>query len=210
MVTVKLFVEGGGDSRIQHDICRKGFRLFLEKAGFSGRMPRILACGSRNNAYSDYITAINNGENAVLLIDSEGPIHPNSIIDSTKLESWNPWLHLQCSDKWSKPEISDIKDCHLMVEIMEAWFIADIDTLKEYFGYKFNEGVISFWDNVEEISKSHVMSILVNATKASTKGIYRKGKHSFEILARINSRAVVKKSIWARRFIELLSKKLQS
>lgn len=71
MSTVKLFVEGGGVSKSLRTECRAAFSSFLQKSGLSGFMPRIVASGSRNEAYSDYCTALKNGENAVLLIDSE-------------------------------------------------------------------------------------------------------------------------------------------
>ena len=47
MVTVRLYVEGGGDSKKLRVQCRRGFRKFVEKAGLKGRMPRIVACGGR-------------------------------------------------------------------------------------------------------------------------------------------------------------------
>ena len=65
---VKLYVEGGGDSKVLQSECRRGFREFLEKAGLSGKMPSISACGGRRSAYEDYCTAIKNGEAAVLLV----------------------------------------------------------------------------------------------------------------------------------------------
>ena len=46
---VKLFVEGGGDGGQLTINCRKGFRLFLERAGLHGAMPKISACGGRQN-----------------------------------------------------------------------------------------------------------------------------------------------------------------
>ena len=46
MKAVKLFVEGGGDSHALRTECRAAFSSFLQKAGFSGHMPRIVASGS--------------------------------------------------------------------------------------------------------------------------------------------------------------------
>jgi hypothetical protein len=106
---IKLLVEGGGDYTELHNECREGFHKFLMKAGFEGKMPRIVACGSRLKAYDIYKTALRNNELAVLLV-----------------------------------------------------------------------------------------------------GEYSKGRHSFEILERINPDAVVKKSPWANRFICLLHKKMDN
>ena len=58
MVTVTVYVEGGGNDRTFNAECRKGFRLFFEKSGFKGRMPGIVACGSREDAYDRFRTAV--------------------------------------------------------------------------------------------------------------------------------------------------------
>ena len=50
MVGVKLYVAGSGDAKPLKTACRKGFSEFLKKVGLTGRMPRIVACGSRENA----------------------------------------------------------------------------------------------------------------------------------------------------------------
>lgn len=43
---MKIYVEGGGDSKELKTRCRRGFSNFFEKAGLKGRMPRVVACGS--------------------------------------------------------------------------------------------------------------------------------------------------------------------
>ncbi len=57
MVNVRIYVEGGGDGKSLKIECRKGFRTLLEKEGFAGKMPGIIACGRREKAYKDYCTA---------------------------------------------------------------------------------------------------------------------------------------------------------
>lgn len=64
---MKLYVEGGGDSAALKTACRAGFSEFLSKAGLKGKMPRIVACGSRQNAYDSFCTAINSGEDQINL-----------------------------------------------------------------------------------------------------------------------------------------------
>ena len=58
MVTIKLYVEGGGDSKALKTACRKGFRKFIEKAGLMGNMPKIVACGGRQKAYQSFRKAL--------------------------------------------------------------------------------------------------------------------------------------------------------
>jgi hypothetical protein len=167
--TVKLYVEGGGDTNSLHTECRRAFSEFLKKSGLDGHMPRIVACGSRNEAYDDYCTAVSNGENAFLLVDSESEIRwPNNNLSSKDFSLWNPWDHLkkrvnsngQITDNWTMPDGGSIDDCHMMVQVMESWFLADVSTLKEYYGQKFNENCLPQSNKIEEISKATILNSL--------------------------------------------------
>ncbi len=44
---VKVYVEGGGDSKELRTRCREGFSKLVERAGFKDRMPKFVACGGR-------------------------------------------------------------------------------------------------------------------------------------------------------------------
>lgn len=59
---VKIYAEGGGNAASLKAECRKGFSKFFETAGFKGRMPRVIACGGRQDAYDSFCTAISQGE----------------------------------------------------------------------------------------------------------------------------------------------------
>ena len=75
-MTVKVYVEGGGNTRELRARCREGFSSFFGKEGLVGRMPKIVACGGRKGAYMKFRTAMASGnerEFIVLLVDSEGP-----------------------------------------------------------------------------------------------------------------------------------------
>ena len=52
-----IYVEGGGDTTRLHSELRQGFKTLFENAGFCGRLPKVFACGSRNDAFSDFKTA---------------------------------------------------------------------------------------------------------------------------------------------------------
>ena len=55
----RLFVEGGGNNNdALRTECRRAFTKLLEKAGFCGRMPKILVCGGRKSAYDQFCIAI--------------------------------------------------------------------------------------------------------------------------------------------------------
>ena len=93
---VRLYVEGGGDSDSLHSVCRRGFSAFLEKAGLSGRMPRIIACGSRNEAYNRFVIACAQPNIIpILLVDSECSVPDESDSDC---KSWQPWQYLKVRD----------------------------------------------------------------------------------------------------------------
>lgn len=215
---VKLYVEGGGDAAALKTACREGFAKFLGKAGLAGHMPRIVACGSRADAYDSFCTAIGNGEAAMLLVDSEAPMLASAQAgDATKREDrdqWLPWLHLQQrkGDGWEKPAHSDDLQCHLMVQCMEAWLLADRNTLKQFFGQGFKENALPAATNsLERTGKQQIYTALATASRdCKTKSAYGKGEHSFKLLALTDPLKVIDASPWARRFIETLQTKMGS
>lgn len=208
---VKLYVEGGGDSKVLQSECRRGFREFLEKAGLSGKMPSISACGGRRSAYEDYCTAIKNGEAAVLLVDSEVPVieaHQGGADN----KDWLPWAHLKSrpGDGWENPKGGADTDCHLMVEVMESWFMADREVLKDFFNQGFRENQLPAKTRpIESLTKSAVYDALQRATAdCKTKAPYGKGDHSFKLLAKLDPQKVIAASPWAKRFVDQLKQKM--
>ncbi|MEY4589808.1 MAG: hypothetical protein RL497_1884 [Pseudomonadota bacterium] len=205
---VKLFVEGGGDNNPSlATACRKGFTKFITQAGICNR-PKVIACGSRITAFKDYCTAIKKGELALLLVDSEAPIDDK--LEQGAPETWQPWVHLKQrqGDEWTKPENAENIDCHLMVQCMEHWILADPKTLEKFYGKDFNKHRLPSTTPHEKIDKSAVELGLKMATKDTAKGEYNKGKHSFELLAGIDPELVLAKSDWAKRFVTELKKRM--
>lgn len=207
---VKLYVEGGGDSAALKTACREGFARFLEKAGLSGHMPRIVACGGRQDAFDSFCTALKNGEPALLLVDSEAPVALAAQLGDATVKDvrsqWLPWLHLlhRPGDGWEKPAGAQDMQCHLMVQCMESWLLADRASLKVFFGQGFLENQLPP-DNpdVEAIAKNELYQSLANATRTcKTKAQYGKGEHSFKLLALLDPVKVMDVSPWDRRFID--------
>lgn len=198
MVSAKLYVEGGGDSQSLRTQCREGFRGFLEKAGFAGCMPRIVACGGRQQAFDKFKTACKaNEETAILLVDSEDLVPVNT----------SPWTFLENrpGDNMTKPDNTTDDHCHLMVVCMETWFLADPEALSRFFGQGFNSNALPKNKDVEAIPKSDVFTGLKNATRrCDKKGTYGKGDHSFKILLKIDPNKVFAVSTWAKRFKDKL------
>lgn len=208
---VRLYVEGGGDANGLRTACREGFASFLSKAGLKGHMPRIIACGGRENAYDSFCTALKNGERAFLLVDSEAPVATqagDANGQQADLLQWLPWAHLKqrIGDEWAQPPGASDTDCHLMVQIMESWFLADSTTLAAFFGDGFDQSKLPGTSTgIEAIAKQTVYTALKAATAhCKTKASYGKGEHSFKILAAIDPKKVCATSPWAQRLVEVL------
>lgn len=208
---VKLYVEGGGDTAALKTACREGLTTFVTKAGLKKR-PRIVACGSRRDAFDSFCTAIANGEEAFLLVDSEDCVSAQH--QHGQPDTWQPWAHLKArqGDGWDKPQQSVDTDCHLMVQVMESWFLADRDALKAFFGQGFKENSLPATNNaLESTAKQQIYDALTLATKTcKTKAAYGKGEHSFKLLTKIDPAKVIQASPWAKRFVDELLKKMDA
>lgn len=193
MVNRTICVEGGGQGKGASIAHRKGFVSFVKRAGLQGKMPRIKLCGSRYNAYSKFKKESEDSQDVILLVDAEATVATNQ-----------PWEHLKKEDGWERPDGTTDEQCHLMVQVMESWFLADKKTLKEYYRKGFNINALPKNPNIENIPKEDVIKGLNNATKNTQMGKYNKGSHSFEILARLDPEKVRKASPYADRFIKTL------
>ena len=191
MVSVMLYVEGGGEHAREF---RRGLGMFIERAGAAGKMPRIVICGRRDNAFDKFRTAHEYGEDAMLLVDAEEPV-----------TAVGPWEHLKGRDYWNQPVGAKDAQCHLMVQVMESWFLADVDALESYYGQGFRRQALPRNPKIEDVSKLDVNNGLDQATRDSQKGPYSKGKHSFEILERLDPTKVMEASPYAKRLIEAIT-----
>ena len=179
MTNIKLYVEGGGDSKELHSRCREGFRKLLEKSGFAGRMPRIVAGGGRGTTFDLFRTSALNStpnEYPILLVDSEDPI-PDPRTTS--------WEHLKVRDDWDRPHKMEDDQAQLMVTCMETWIMADLAALRTYFGARLNENPLLSTKDLEIRHRQAVQDSLVAATRNCSK-TYTKGERSFEVLAELN------------------------
>jgi len=200
LVRVKIYIEGGGRTRKQQAALRKAFRVFLEEAGFRGAMPGIVCCGGRTEAYDDFRIAMNTKKAdsvPLLLVDSE---------DLVSCVPGSAWEHLgkRVGDQWEKPPSARDDQAHLMVCVMESWFLADPKGLSQYFGSGFKANKLPSGKPVEEIPKADVLKGLGAATMETTKGRYDKNRRTFDILEHIDPNAVAKASPWAAYFLETL------
>ena len=131
---------------------------------------------------------------AILLIDSEDGI----------AETDNPWEHVAKLDNWSRPSSASDKSLHFMVQCMEAWFVADKEALRDYFGARFNARNLPRRSDTEKIAKVDLHSALKKATRNCGKRRYDKGRHSFDVLERLDPRKVAAASPYAKRLLQTL------
>lgn len=178
-MSARIYLEGGGDSKAGKIACQRGFRNLLEKCGLQDRMPRLVACGSRNSAYDDFRTAQENGaansDYIALLVDSEEPV---ADINAT-------WEHLRQRDGWTRPAGADNEQVLLMTTCMETWIVADRAALAAHYGQRLQDSALPATDNLERRRRGDVQSGLERATRNCSEP-YAKGPHSFTVLGRLN------------------------
>ena len=197
---VRIYIEGGGDGKNTKASLRQGFSSFFKELVQVAQSKKIkwqiVLCGSRNNAFRNFQYALADHPNAfvILLVDSEAPVINQS-----------PWEHLKWRDNWDSPGVDDTH-CYLMVQAMEAWLIADIDTLKRFYGQGFKDNAIPKNRNVEMIEKDLLEPSLKAATRdTKSKGEYQKIQHASKLLEMLDVDKVRKASLECDRiFITLI------
>lgn len=204
-----VYVEGGGKGKDLPIRCQEGFHKFIAAAGVQNK-PRVVACGTRRNAYDRYCTAIQNNQAALLLVDSEAPVHEHHQPSREVPNGWKPWAHLLQCDGWKQPPNSEDEHCHLMVQMMEHWFLADPEALSVVFKDGFNENALPKTRPLEAISKDDLTKGLNKAIKGTAAKEYDKGRHSFDVLGKTNPIKVTAASPWAKRFIDVLKNSMDA
>ena len=179
-MSARVYLEGGGDSKEGKVRCREGFRKLFEKCGFSGRMPALVACGARNDAYDDFKTAHANAASddfIGLLVDSEEPV----------ADVEQAWQHVGqgAVDNWPKPSGAKEEQLMFMTTSMETWIVTDREALKAHFGPRLNESALPAVQDMEKRDRRAILSALQIASR-NCPGPYNKGPKSFELLGKLN------------------------
>ncbi len=202
---VKVYVEGGGDSKELHVRCREGYRRLLENADFQEHMPRIVACGGRGATYASFRTAAANQEEvSLLLVDSEDPIAPTDDPDSDL-----PWQHLQTRDGWERPHHAANDQAQLMATCMETWIMADQAALRAVFGNGLQVSALLPERDLEQRDRHAVQNALEHATRNCGRDkAYQKGRRSFQVLAACSPATLTQYLPYFRRFIATLRRYL--
>lgn len=203
---IRLYIEGGGHDKAGKVKLRKAFDAFFGELRDTARRKRIavkpLPCGSRTATFQKFKAAIRLHSDSfnVLLVDAEGPV-----------PSVSPWEHLKRrrEDQWDNPGAED-KHCHLMVQTMEAWLIADREKLREYYGQGFQESALPANQNVERVHKDTLMTALKRATRGTRKKEYHKTRDAPKILERIRPAEVRARASSCQRLFDTLTAEIDA
>lgn len=179
---------------------RRGFDGFFRKLAIpDGVRVKPIGCGQRVRALKSFARALSDHPEAfnVLLVDAEGAV------DTKK-----PWDHLRSlqEEKLAKPRGASDAQAHLMVQVMESWFLADVQTLQSFYGQDFLTSRIPARSDVECVPKAQVLQALGEATEKTKKKRYHKTVHAPELLATIDPDKVRRASTWCERLCTTIEK----
>lgn len=196
-MSVTIFFEGGGDKEATQSKCREGLSKYCSKLRPAGSRLRIVAGGGREQTFDKFKIAARNtraDEIVALLVDSEGAVATNACDE-----------HLRLSDGWDFAGLANHR-VFLMVQAMEAWFLADREALATFYDGGFlHNSLPGSATNIEIVRKQDLEPALKNATrKTNTKGAYRKIDHGAALLALIDPAKVEKASPHAKQFNDFL------
>lgn len=198
---INIYIEGDTKQKgIKNSITlRQGFKEFFRDID-KGNALNVKLCGGREDAIKIFLNDITFYPKSflVLLVDAETSVRKGE----------TPKIFLQkISDKFDFSEI-DEDQCHLMVQAMESWFLADKESLAKYYGQNFKVKSLPQNPDVEKIRKKDIFNGLKNATKDTSKGEYKKGSDSGEILRRIDSQKVRDSAPHCERLFQVILDKI--
>jgi hypothetical protein len=173
-----IYIEGGGESKYLHSCCRHGFRKLLEKCGYAGHMPRLVAGGGRGTTFNDFKVAFKNKPSddfIAMLLDSEDPLQ----------DTLGCWAHLKSRDGWNKPDGATEEQVLFMTTCMETWIVADRNSLINYYGTQLFINRLPSLVNLEKRVRHEIQNALEQAT-VNCSNAYQKNKRSYEVLAILN------------------------
>ncbi len=207
-MTVHLYIEGGGDRNEQHVRLRQAFSTLFEKAGVQGRMPKPIAGGGRGQTFDHFRTAVQEADThkyPMLLVDSEDPVET----DDFAPDSDGAWQHLAKRDGWVRPDGIAADQAQLMATCMETWIVADRSTLREMFANCLRESALPAPNHLESHLRGDIQQALADATRDCGRDrMYRKGRRSFQAVARLNPTILREQLPHFKRFLDSLDRRM--
>lgn len=198
MTDIELYVEGGGRTVASRGLLRAGVDQFLGKlraaAQQRGLQLRVICCGGRGEARSEFVAArARGGCRALLLVDSELPV------------ASDPRTHLVTHDRWADLASAPLETIQLMVQVMETWIVADFDALREHYGECLRVEELPADENIEGVSKTRIFAALDRATVDTPLGEYHKLHDASALLTRVDPEKVKARCPNCKRLFDTLS-----
>ena len=176
---MRLYLEGGTHLRVHMN------RFIRRATGLSRLDLKVIPCGPRSEA----IKRCAKDSESLLLIDTEGEASDQQI---TLIAS----------------QIGHANHAFFMVQLMEAWFLADQQALALYYGQGFNDGRLPANLMIEDIPKQDVENGLHDATRGCRKGAYNKKTHAPGLLDKLNPSDVYASCPNFQRLIDFLKQRV--
>ncbi|HWG44014.1 MAG TPA: DUF4276 family protein [Gemmataceae bacterium] len=212
MKEIAIYLEGGGDSAQQKAELRTGMDALLDPEKQAARNKqlrwRMIPSGGRGQTFDAFQNALKRLDDEILLIllvDSEASVGPESKDKDANAKA--RVHHLMQRDQWDLSG-TDPKHVHLMVQCMEAWIVADQETLAAFYGKKFRANTLPNRQNLEEEPKVDLLKNLKKSTEKTQKGEYAKIKHASKLLEKIDRVKVSKRCPRFATFTAWLAKKI--
>jgi len=202
---IAVYMEGGGHSSGDRSLLRLGMSQFLSSLRDAARRKRlewkVVPCGSRDGAHGAFEHANKKAPETfnVLLVDSEEAV----------AESHSPRAHLQQRDGWKLTDASE-DSIHLMIQVMEAWIVADPDAAAKYYGQHFLIGTLPRSVNLEGVEKEQIYGALNQATAKTLKRKYQKIRDAAALLGRIDPDIVRRRCPSCERLFATLTQRIDA
>jgi hypothetical protein len=204
VVSAFIYLEGGAtgaNSKYLDISCERAFHKLLDRMGFTGRKPRLVACGGRGDVFNRFKTALRSrGSHYIAMwIDSEDPM--------TNTESaWDHLASVTTVVAWERPEGVTDDQVLFMTTCMETWIVADRETLRAHYGGKLFENRLPSLVGLEGKNRHLVQDALARATEICPSP-YKKGEKSFTVFAKLEPAALINLPSFVR-VQKILKKKL--
>ncbi|MBI4819692.1 MAG: DUF4276 family protein [Deltaproteobacteria bacterium] len=208
MSSIKIFVEGGGDTNASGRAeLRVAFDTLIGAQKDAARKKRMkwdtVFCGGRNETAAEFANALKrkDADFVVLVVDAEDEVSSATPSRPTAVERVK---HLEKRDGIERLTGASAEQVHLMTRCMEAWVFADGEKVAEFYGKDFNANALPKRAVLDEEPKPTLYAAIEKATKDTKKGSYGKVKHGSALLKAVRPAKVAERCVSFQQFTQWL------